>query len=367
MIRPHLKEMSAYVPGRPIDEVKRELSLERVIKLASNENPLGASPSAIAAAQDAAADMHLYPDAAAFELRRAIAAFHGLPMDQVMVGNGSDEIIHFLGLMLLSAPEDEVIVGDPSFVRYDAAAHLAPSRLHRVKVNADLGLDLPAMADRITPNTKLIWIANPNNPTGTMCSRADFESLLHRVPTGCLVILDEAYYEFGAHHPDTPRSLDYVRHGAPVVALRTFSKAYGLAGLRVGFGVASAELVDVYNRIREPFNVNSIALRAAVAALADQEHVRRSVVHNQAMLDRLSQAFRSVGARPYPSFANFVLGDMGQAAQPIFEALMRRGVIVRSGGPLGLPNFLRVSVGTVEETEEFAEALQAVMTAGVSA
>jgi histidinol-phosphate aminotransferase len=355
-IRPNVLKMHPYSPGKPISEVKRELGLDRVIKLASNENPYGPSPKALEAVSKAAAEMHVYPDGAAFELRQALSAKFEIDPSGILLGNGSDELIHLLGLILLDSPEDEVVVGDPSFVRYDAAAHLAPCRLVKVPLDADLRHDLPAMARATTDRTKLLFIANPNNPTGTLVRRSEVDALLADLPPTTVVVLDEAYFEFAAHESDYPNSADYVRAGQPVVGLRTFSKAYGLAGIRLGYGFAPGAIVDAVDRAREPFDVNSLAQAAGIAALQDDEYVRQTVTRNRRGLKRIAEAFRQAGARPYESYANFVFADLGRPARPVFQALLQRGIIVRSGEVLGMPHALRVSVGTEDEVEAFCEA-----------
>ena len=362
-IRPNVLRMTPYLPGKPVEEVKRELGLERVVKLASNENPLGPSPKAVEAVREAAGRMHVYPDGAAYALKAKLAAKFGLPQSQILVGNGSDELIHLLGLVLLGEG-DEMMMGDPSFSRYDAAAHLAPARLVKVPLDADYRHDLAAMARAITPSTRLVWVANPNNPTGTVVRRREFDRFLADVPQEVVVVLDEAYFEFAQSLDDFPDSRDYLRSGRPnVVGLRTFSKAYGLAGIRVGYGFAPPALADAIERAREPFDVNALAQVAAVAALDDDEHLRRTVETNRRGLDALARVFREVGARPLESFANFVYADLGRPARPVFDALLRRGVITRSGDALGDPTCLRVSVGTDEEMTIFAEELRGVMAA----
>ena len=354
-------QMQPYSPGRPIEEVQRELGLADVIKLASNENPLGPSPKVVEAISVAARRLSLYPDAACFELRTVIASTFGLNPDHVVVGNGSDELIGLLGQVLIQSPADEILAGDPSFVRYDAVACLAPCKLVKVPVDAELIIDLEAVAEATTPQTRIIFLANPNNPTGTIYRRAAFEKFLAQIPEHVAVVLDEAYCDFAAQEADYPNGLDYLAKHNNVVVLRTLSKAYGLAGIRVGFMVGSSELVDAINRARGPFNVNSLAQAAAITALQDHEYLQRSLAHNGKALKALSEALTAHGARVYASYANFVLADMGEPAKPIFEALMRKGVIVRSGHVLGLPNCLRVSVGTDEEVVRFVEALEAVM------
>lgn len=351
--------MHPYVPGKPAEEVRRELGLDRVVKLASNENPYGPSPKALAAIARAAEGLHVYPDGASYALRNALSEFHRVPMERIAVGNGSDELLHLLGLALLE-PGDEVIMGDPGFSRYDASAHLAPCTLVKVPLDAAYRHDLCAMAASVTGRTKLIFIANPNNPTGTIVRRDEFERFLDAIPETAVVVLDEAYYEFAEGVEGYPDSRDYLDR-PNVVGMRTFSKTYGLAGIRIGYGFFPPAIADALDRAREPFDVNSLAQAAAIAALEDTDHIARTVAGNRAGLARLAEIARSVGARPIESHANFLLMDLGRPAHPVFEALLREGVIVRSGEPLGVPSCLRVSVGTPEEIELFGVALERVL------
>jgi histidinol-phosphate aminotransferase len=359
-IRPNILKMVPYAPGKPIDEVKRELGLDRVIKLASNENPLGPSPKAVEAVQSAASTMHLYPDGAAHDLKQAISRKFGVPPLQILVGNGSDELIHLLGLLYLGGENDELIMGHPSFSRYDASAELAASRLTKIPLDSEFRHDLPAMARAISDKTRLVFVANPNNPTGTIVRRKELDPFVKDLPTHVTLVLDEAYYEFAADEPDYPSSLDYIAQGYNVIGLRTFSKAYGLAGIRVGYGFAQEPVVDAINRAREPFDVNSLAQVAAIAALEDEEHVTNTVSNNREGLRLLADAFASVGAKPMESYANFVFAELDRPAKGVFEALLKKGVITRSGHALGNESCLRVSVGTQEEIEVFAKALKEV-------
>ena len=353
--------MQPYLPGKPIDEVKRELGLDRVVKLASNENPFGPSPKAIAAVKEAAEKMHIYPDGAAHDLKQAVSKHIGLPVPNLIMGNGSDELIHLIGLVFLGSDQDEMIVGDPSFSRYDAATQIGPSKLTKVPLDADYRHDLVAMSKAVTANTKLIFIANPNNPTGTIVRKAEFDRFLDSVPSHIAIVLDEAYFEFSEGAEDFPSARDYVAAGKNVIGLRTFSKAYGLAGIRIGYGFGPAEVIDAINRVREPFNANSLAQVAAIAALDDAEHVQKTVQNNKEGLEFLASVFTSVGAKPLESYANFMYADLGRPAQPVFQALLEQGVITRSGHALGNPTCLRVSVGTKEEMEIFAEQLKNVL------
>ncbi len=356
-IRPNVAAMKAYTPGKPISEVQRELGLDRVVKLASNENPLGPSPKAKAAVQSAAAEMHTYPDSSAHDLRAALADHFELDAQHFVVANGSDELIHLLGLALLDGPDDEVIVGFPSFVRYDASAHLANCKLIRVPLDKDFRHDLKAMAAACTENTKILYVANPNNPTGTIVHRDEVDELLQAVPEHVTIVLDEAYFEFAEHVDTYPTAVEYIRKGHPVVGLRTMSKAYGLAGIRIGYGIFPLELADALNRAREPFNVNSLALAAGIAALGDTDHLNATLRNNEIQGKRIIDALRAAGAKTVDGYANFVWADFGRATRPIFEALLADGVIVRAGDLLGDPNCLRVSIGTEDEVSIFCAAL----------
>lgn len=357
-IRKNVLGMTPYSPGKPIDEVKRELGLARVIKLASNENPFGPSPKAVEAVRQAASQMHIYPDGATFAFKQAVSKKFGVKPSQILVGNGSDELIHLLGLILLGSSDDELMMGDPGFSRYDASAHLAPSKLVKIPLDSAMRHDLDAMAEAITPNTRLIFIANPNNPTGTIVKKADWERFLSRVPKQTAVVIDEAYAEYSDWHSDFASGPDYLADHPNLIVLRTFSKVYGLAGIRLGFGFASEEVVDAVNRAREPFDVNSLAQVAGIAALDDADHLSRSVEWNRQGVAKLSEMFCEMGARPYESYANFVLADLGRPAEPVFKSLLQQGIITRHGAAIGIPTALRVSVGTPDELEEFGAALK---------
>ncbi len=365
-VRPSVLAMRPYSPGKPAEELQRELGLDRIIKLASNENPLGPSPRAVQAAKSAAERMHIYPDGSAYELKQAVARATGMPASSIIVGNGSDELIHLLGLILLGFEDDEVLIGNPTFVRYAAAAHLAPCKLVEVPLDASARHDLPAMSRALTDRTKLVFIANPNNPTGTLVRRPEVDRFVRDLPPQTLLVLDEAYYEFAAHVEDFPRSTDYILDGANVVGLRTLSKAYGMAGLRLGYGFGPDWVSDAIDRAREPFDVNSLAQAAGIAALEDTDHVARTVENNRRGLEFLAALFREVGAKPFESYANFLFADLGRPARPVFEALLERGVIVRPGDVLGNPNCLRVSVGTQEEMEIFAKEFRRIMRPAVA-
>jgi len=347
-----------YQPGKPIAEVRRELGLSDVVKLASNENALGPSPKALAAISRAAAQVHLYPEGSCHELRKALASNLQVPPDWLVFGNGSDELIHLLGLAYLQAGH-EVLVADPTFVRYEAAALLNQASCQRVPLR-EWEYDTDAMRRAVSSRTRLVFLANPNNPTGTYVGADEFAALVHAVGPDTILCVDEAYFEY-VDAADYPDSLDYVRRGYNVIVLRTFSKIYGLAGVRVGYGIARPEIVAALEQVREPFNVNSLAQAAATAALQDHEHVRRS--RETAILGRvwLSQQLAAVGLRPYPSQANFVWVDTGRDCRTLFEQLLRQGIIVRTGDIFGAPTFLRITVGTMEENRRLMQALQEVI------
>ncbi len=360
LIRPNVLELEPYSPGKPIEEVKRELGLTDVVKLASNENPLGPSPRAIEAAMRAMQSANLYPDGSCFELKQAVAKHVGMPSECLLFGNGSDELIHYIGLTFLN-PGDEVITGHPSFVRYEAAAKLNNARLHLVPLR-EHRFDLPAILERVNERTKIIFIANPNNPTGTIVTADEVEVFMNALPEHVVVVWDQAYQEY-VSRADYPNTLRYVREGRAVIILRTFSKAYALAGLRVGYAIARPDIIDAMNRVREPFNVNSVAQAAALAALHDQEHLRRAVELNRQGLEYLYRHFERLGLSYVRSEANCVMVDLGRDSQPVFQALLRKGVIVRTGHIFGLPTYLRITTGKPEENERFICALEEVLQA----
>ena len=361
IIRSNILAMHPYSPGKPIEELRRELGLEHIVKLASNENPLGPSPKAVAAMQAAMLDLHLYPDAGAFEVKAAIARKFGRDPGGIVIGNGSDELIHLIGLLYLGNENDEMIVGHPSFVRYDAAAHIASTKLIQISLDEDLAFDIEAMLAAVTPNTKLLWIANPNNPTGTITSKAKIDHLFSQLPPHVTVVLDEAYFEFADGESEYPNGLAYLDAGRSVIVLRTLSKAYGLAGIRLGYGFAHPDVVDAMNRARAPFNCNSLAQVAAIAAFDDEEHLQRSILANREGMETIAEAVKAVGGRPIPSHANFILADFGRPTRPIYDALLREGIIVRPCDAFGMPNFLRVSIGTADENRLFKCALTKVL------
>lgn len=359
-IRENVLRMEPYSPGKPIEEVQRELGLSEVVKLASNENPLGPSPRAIEAIRQASTRIHIYPDAATHELRLAIARHHGLSPNQIAVGNGSDELIHLLGLVFLGHAS-RLICGKPSFVRYAAAAHLSDCELLEVPLTDDWQHDLVRMREAIDEETGLVFVANPNNPTGSVTSPDSLQSFIQDIEGRATAVVDEAYAEYAVSSPDFRSCIDLVRQGHGLVVLRTFSKAYGLAGLRLGYALAPEEIVDAINRAREPFNANALAQAAGIAALSDTEFLERSRQLNTEGLRRVSDFCHRHGLPVIPSLANFACINLGTDAHQAFEELLRRGVIVRSGRPLGMPTYIRVSIGKPDELTRFFCALEEVL------
>ncbi len=355
----YVRRVAPYQAGKPIAELAREYGLDeaRIVKLASNENPLGMPESARTAMLAAAADLGRYPDANGFELKAAIAARYRVPADWITLGNGSNDILELAAHALLQ-PAESAIYSQYSFAVYALATQAVGARAIVVPAK-DYGHDLDAMAASIQADTRLVFIANPNNPTGTFVPASAIEAFLRQVPERVVVVLDEAYNEY---LPPELRfdSTRWLREHPNLMISRTLSKAYGLAGLRVGFGLAQPELTDLLNRIRQPFNVNSLAQAAAVAALADQDFLERSYQLNRAGLAQLEQGLTRLGLEFIRSHGNFVLVRVGDSAA-VYEGLLRAGVIVRPVGGYGLPQWLRISIGLPQENQRFLEALAAVM------
>jgi histidinol-phosphate aminotransferase len=354
---PHLEGLDRFEPGKPIAEVQRELGLARVVKLASNENPLGPSARAIEAATAAMADAHRYPDAAATDLREALGTHLGASPSQVIVGSGSVDVIDLLAKAFLG-PGDNAVISEHAFARFRQIVD-ARNRGARLVPMRDWTHDLEAMGRAVDERTRLVFVANPNNPTGTWNRRAEVEALVAALPLGVLLVLDEAYFEY-ADDPDYPDGTDLVQHGAPVIVTRTFSKAHGLGGLRVGYGVAAPEVIEALLVVREAFCTNAVAQAAATAALDDTDHVRRSIELNRSEKARVAAALDDRGFDVLPSLGNFLTFDTGQEGREVFRRLLGRGVIVRPLDPYGMRRWLRVSIGIPEENAAFLEALEAV-------
>jgi len=360
MASPYLKTLLPYSPGKPIEEVEREFGVAGAAKLASNENPFGPSPLALKAMQEAAATVHRYPDGAGTALKACLAERLGVEPAQIALGNGSNELLELAARIFLQ-PGDEAVMARPAFIIYRMACQALGAVAVEVPCR-DFVHELAGMAAAVSSRTKLLFVGNPNNPTGTAVPPATLEAFVRHLPPEPLLILDEAYWEF-LPEGERPRSLDWVREGRRCFVLRTFSKIYGLAGLRVGYGVGPPELVGLLDRLRAPFNVNALAQVAAAAALEDRAHVTRTIAGTAEGRAALTAGLTALGFRPVPSVTNFLLVDVRRDGAAVAEALLRRGVIVRPMGAYGLPTHLRITVGTAAENARALEALRAVLAA----
>ncbi len=352
--KPAVRDLVPYEPGKPVEEVQRELGLERVVKLASNEGPFGPFPEAQEALARSMNELNRYPDGGAYRLRAALAERHDVRFEEVAPGAGSDGIVDCLSQLALEAG-DEIVCGWPSFPSYaidalklGAVPRQVPLRDHRY--------DLGAMLEAIGPRTKLVYVCHPNNPTGTMNTRSELDAYFETVPEHVVTVLDQAYFEY-IDDPDYADGIEYLKAGRSVVVLRTFSKIYGLAGLRVGYAVAPKELVTAIGRVRRAFDVNSAAQVAALASLDGAHEVERRRSVNAEGLVQLERIMRDHGLEPPAAVANFLFADVGDDSRPLFEQLLREGVIVRPTGGFGAPGGIRVTVGTAEENELFGAAL----------
>ncbi len=353
----YIRTLIPYEPGKPIEEVEREYGIANSTKLASNENPLGPSPKALAAIRAKLDELHLYPDGDCFYLKNGLAKKLGVAPDELIFGNGSNEIIE-LAVRAFMRPGDQAVMARQVFVVYQLIVQAVGGRSVQVALR-DFTHDLDAIAGAVSAETKIVFLANPNNPTGTIYRRAEWEAFLARLPKDLLLIVDEAYFEY-VQDEGYPDSLQYHNADRPVLTLRTFSKLYGLAGLRVGYGVGPREIISMMQRVRQPFNVNAPAQWAALAALDDVEHVQRSLTVNREGLDFLGAQFKKLRLDYVPSHGNFVLVRVGKG-QEVFKQLLSQGVIVRAMGGYQFPEHIRVTVGNMDENRKFIEALQRVV------
>ncbi len=355
---PGVQGLQPYQPGKPIEELEREYGIKNAIKLASNENPLGTSPLVLEAVQTHLKDIARYPDGNGFTLKKALAQKHGVDMDMITLGNGSNDVLELIARAFVT-PAQAVIFSEHAFAVYPlvtqaigATAIITPAK--------NWGHDLTAMQMAINEKTRLIFIANPNNPTGTWLDKSNLKAFLDVVPPPVLVVVDEAYFEYATENSNYPNSLEWLPNYPNLIVTRTFSKAYGLAGLRVGYSISHPDVANLLNRVRQPFNVNSIALAAATAALEDTEYLNKSLALNRAGLQQLTKAFEKMGLAYIPSLGNFLAVEVGAGT---YENLLRKGVIVRPiGGGYGMPQHLRVTVGLPEENEAFIRALGKIST-----
>ena len=350
----HIKAITPYVPGKPVEELERELGISGSIKLASNENPLGPSPKAMAAIRKALEGLNRYPDGSGFYLSQALAKNYGVDIAQVILGNGSNELIELV-VRTFVQPGDEVVSADPSFVVYKMITQAAGG-MNVIVPCKEMRHDLDAMAERITAKTKLVFIANPNNPTGTMNTKTEMDRFMAKVPDHALVAVDEAYYEY-VTRADYPDAIDYVRDGRNVLSLRTFSKIYGLAGLRIGYGITTAAIAELMNKVRQPFNTNSLAQVGALAALSDRKHVEKSVTVNNEGKQFLYREFERLGVPYIPTETNFIMFETQLDGKDLYTGLLKTGVIIR---PMG-PKKLRVTIGLPEENKRFVAELEKIV------
>ncbi len=347
-----------YVPGKPIEALEREYGIQDSIKLASNENPLGPSPLAVAAIQEAVDKLHRYPDGAGHVLSQKIAAFCDVSADNVVLGNGSDDIIGMLTRTFLR-PGDEVLMPQPAFLMYDICTRSAGAVPVPVPLR-NLAIDLEGMLDRLSERTRMVFLTNPHNPTGTIIEHDAFKEFITNVPPNLVVVIDEAYIEF-VRDPSCLQSMSLLNEDRPLVILRTFSKLYGLAGLRIGYGVMPRSIAELLNRVRQPFTTNTLAQIGAAAALQDVAFVQQTLELVHSGLEYLFNALNDMGVRYFSTQANFFLIDVNQPADDIFEALLQKGVIVRSMTSYGFPEYIRINVGRPNENRRFIEGLKEVL------
>lgn len=357
-----VQALSPYQPGKPLDELEREYGISQAVKLASNENPLGPSPAALRVIREQLENLARYPDGNGFALKTVLASKHGVTTGQITLGNGSNDILELLARAFLTS-ENTVIFSQHAFAVYPIVTQAVGAKAVITEAR-DWGYDLDAILAAVDDKTRLIFIANPNNPTGTWLTRQQLDTFLSQVPSQVIVVLDEAYYEYASDPAmdasDYPNGMQWLNDYPNLVVTRTFSKAYGLAGLRVGYSVTHPEIADLLNRVRQPFNVNSLALLAAEAALQDHEHLKQGLACNVAGMRQYTRAFTDMGLDYIPSIGNFVCVKVGEAAN-IYEKLLRQGVIVRPIANYGMPEYLRITIGTTQENERCVAALQKVM------
>lgn len=360
LVRQNILNVKPYVPGKPIEEVQRELGLKDVIKLASNENSLGPSPKALKAIKENLQNINRYPDSASFYLKKKIAESLGLAEDMVLVGNGSDEVIT-LAMKAFVGEGEEVVIARPTFLIYEIASQIQGARIKFIPLTKDFRYDLKEMRKAVSDDTKMVFIANPDNPTGTYVTKDDLDDFLRGFSENTIVFLDEAYFEFARYSfEDYPNGLDYIKRPNMIVS-RSFSKAYGLAGIRVGYGIANPEVINYMERVREPFNVNLLAQAAAEAALDDRSFLNKTLKIIEREKGFLYKGLDKLGLKFVRSATNFILIDVRKDCKDVFEKLLEKGVIVRDMKAWGLDSYIRVTVGTRKENRKFIEALREII------
>ncbi|OGW90736.1 MAG: histidinol-phosphate transaminase [Omnitrophica bacterium RIFCSPHIGHO2_02_FULL_63_14] len=358
-MKPHLAAVKNYQPGKPIEELEREYGVRNAVKLASNENALGPSPRAVRAMRAALGCVNRYPDSGCFRLRQKLAGKLRVPPGWIVFGNGSDELL-VMAMRAFAGAGDRVVIADPTFLIYEIAAQAENASVVKVPIRG-FRYDLEGMRSAIDGATKLVFIANPDNPVGTYVRRAALEEFMAAVPSGVTVVLDEAYHEFAAAKKDYPDALALLKRYANLIVTRTFSKAYGLSGLRIGYALAQGPVASALAKVREPFNVNLLAQVAAEAALDDRAHLQKTLRMTRAGLSYLNRELEKLGLKVIETATNFALCDLGRDAGAVYEALLRRGVIIRPMAAWGLPTFIRVTVGMPAENKKFIEALKQIL------
>lgn len=360
LVRPNIANLKPYIPGRPIEDVQRQLGLKRVVKLASNENCLGPSPKAAAAIKESIKNINRYPDGSCFNLKSKLAAILGVGTDKLIIGNGSDEII-ILAIRTFTSSGDEVVIARPTFLIYDIASEIQDLKVTHVPLSSAFKYDLKAMKQAITPKTRIVFIANPDNPTGTYVSKGELDEFFSGLPQDTIVFLDEAYFEYAAYEfKDYPNGFNYLSRPNVIVS-RSFSKIYGLAGLRVGYGISSPEIINYMERVRDPFNVNLLAQAAAVAALDDAAFLKKTLKFVSGEKRYLYAQLKKIGLDYVPSATNFILINVRQDCGELFNSLLKKGVIVRDMKAWGLDTYIRVTVGTREENVMFIKGLKEIL------
>ncbi len=356
----HIKNLKPYQGGKPIEELKRELGIEgKIIKLASNENPLGPSKKAQEAIKEAASGVNLYPDGDCYYLKGKLSKRLGVERGNIIFGNGSDELIELLYRAFATGEDDEILYCYPTFVEYKIIGMSFNKKLVELPLK-DFSYDIDKLLENINKNTRIIFLNTPNNPTGTIIKKSAIERVISAKEEDTLIVIDEAYYEYAIAEDDYEELLELYKHEG-VILLRTFSKAYGLAGLRIGYGIANEEIIDYLNRVRPPFNVNSVAQAAALAALDDDEHIKKSVESNKRGKEFLYREFERLGIKYVKTYSNFILFDVGEDADSVYNKLLKKGIIVRSMSGYGYRTMLRVTIGTMDENEMFIGGLREVL------
>ncbi len=356
MFRKELENLKKYVPGKPIEDVMREYNLTSIVKLASNENPLGPSQKAIEAIKREAENVNIYPDGAALDLREALAKKAGLEMDNVLVGSGGEQLLKLIPHTLINEG-DEVIFAFPSFALYEIFSSHIGAKCISLPLTEDFKHDFKAFKEHITEKTKLIYICNPNNPTGNIMTKTELDEFVDSIPEDIIIVLDEAYFEYARENKDYPDGLDILKRRPNTIVLRTFAKVVGLAGLRVGYIYSNKEIITEMTKIKGVFNVNRIAQKAALASLEDEEHIRKTVELNKKSLQMMKDYFDKVGMSYVPTDTNFIFVNANRSSRELYVELQKRGVIIRPGFLWNQENYLRVSSGTIEDTKIFIKAL----------